>query len=291
MLASPYWKVEPGSFDGYLAEEKVDGIRYIVEVDRELPADLLSDSTIRAWTRYGLSHILPNHLRAAFEKLPTGIYDGELYMPGQRSYGATRLENSPHLHFVIFDLLSLMREDTTNLVLRDRRKLLDEMFKYDDVRSEKLTLIEQRRLTSREDLIAFRDDVWARDGEGLIVKFELSNYVPSNRKVGFSPRGKTWIKVKAHRSATLRVIGFEPSKGEIFNRGPYATVVLQDDNGAITTVKTRNDMELAAFERKAQSVPFGQAHPDIGRKLCIEYQERTPDGSYRHPRWDRWEDE
>ena len=30
--------------------------------------------------------------------------------------------------------------------------------------------------------------------------------------------------------------------------------------------------------------------PAIGRKLRVDYQEVTPDG-YRHPRWDRWEDE
>jgi ATP-dependent DNA ligase len=101
-------------------------------------------------------------------------------------------------------------------------------------------------------------------------------------------RDKSWIKIKKLRSAVLTVTGFQPSKGQIINRGPFATVVLKDEQGNVTTVKTRNDAEIAKLEAQAVA---GAAHPAIGRKLRIEFQERTVDGSYRHPRWDRWENE
>jgi hypothetical protein len=86
-------------------------------------------------------------------------------------------------------------------------------------------------------------------------------------------------------------MGFTQSRGKIIDRGPYAAVLLRDAAGNETTVKTLNDVELDRFEQEWPSTAGVEHHPAVGRKLRIEYQERTPDGSYRHPRWDRWEDE
>jgi hypothetical protein len=74
---------------------------------------------------------------------------------------------------------------------------------------------------------------------------------------------------------------------------------LEDDRGNRTSVKTKDDFELAQFEKQALAglqkvgdmVVAIPAHPAIGRKLRIEYQDWTPRGGYRHPRWDRWEAE
>lgn len=170
-------------------------------------------------------------------------------------------------------------------------------------------------LDTEDEMHTYLRAIWARDGEGVILKRRDSRYSPGKR-----PR-EDWIKIKALRSAILTVVGFLPSKGTIQNRGPYATVVLRDDQGYETTVKTLNDAELAKFEAEWKALdphqtradiegvsrveaksrthrglfdndpmiaPLAALHPAIGRRLRIEYQERTPDGSYRHPRWDRW---
>jgi len=283
MMASPFPKVHPDFSRGnFVAEEKFDGIRLGIEVDRQAPTDLFCPYTIRSWSRNGILHAIPKHLQTELGKLPTGYYDGELFVPGKRSFGATRLDQALNLKIVIFDILSLMGEDTTDLALRDRRKLLGAMFEHEHCQSQNVTLAEQVYLLDRQHLATVRDKVWDRDGEGLIIKDLNATYKPGKR-----PKN-VWIKVKQLHSAVLEVIGFEPSKGEIVNRGPYATVILRDEEGVVTTVKTLNDAELANFERLA---PIGRPHPAIGRKLRIEYQERTTDRSYRHPRWDRWEDE
>jgi len=283
MLAAPLkgWTLQPGEWH---AEEKFDGIRLIVEVLHDVPEDLLSTFTVRTWSRDGIAHAVPRHVREALGKLPTGIYDAELYVPGKRSYGATRLDQQERLCVVVFDILQLNGTNTMDVPLRYRRNLLLEIFERPFIRTlaPLVHLAEARILHSMADMETFRDEVWARDGEGLILKALASLYAPGKRN------RKLWVKVKDLKSDVLTVVGFQPSRGEIVNRGPYAMAVLQNEKGIVTTVKTRNDAEIARLERAAVA---GTKHPWIGRKLRIEFQEHTPDGNYRHPRWDRWEDE
>jgi ATP-dependent DNA ligase len=144
-------------------------------------------------------------------------------------------------------------------------------------------------------MITLRDEVWASDGEGLILKRCSAPY-----QIG--KRSKDFIKIKALRSEIMTVIGFVPSHGLINNRGLYATIVVQDSDGIVTTVKTRNDLECRLLEREGPQIlewretrymgkPMKMIinHPAIGRKLRIEYQEKTfPDNNYRHPRFDHW---
>lgn len=284
MLASPMregFAPKPGET---IAEEKFDGIRLIAEVNHEQAEDLLSECYVQTWSRNGIPHAVPRHLRDALAQLPTGIYDGELFVPGKRSYGATRLDHADQLRFVIFDILNLLNVDVTPRPLAARREFLTEIFNRESSQSEWLSLSEARVVNSFDDVINFRDEVWKRDGEGLILKQLSAPYRPAKRD-------KSWIKIKQLKSAVLTIIGFAESKGEIINRGQYATVILKDEAGCTTTVKTRNDAEIARFEKEAGITTIGGQHLAIGRKLRIEYQERTPDGSYRHPRWDRFEDE
>jgi ATP-dependent DNA ligase len=289
MLASPYPLIDPdwSELGGWWAETKFDGIRLIVEVDRNRPADLLSDYSIAAWSRAGNPHLIPGVLREAIGKLPTGTYDGELFSPiNHTSFGATTKANFGHLQFKVFDTLAMYdgREmiDLTDVAYIHRRSLLQEVF--NSVGNGIVSLAEAIKIESLEQLVVVRDDIWKNGGEGLVLKQGLGEYKPGKRV-------KWWVKVKRQQSAVLRVIGFGPSKGEVFDRGPYARVFLEDDNGVRTAVKTRNDYELARFERRAAEVLTGQTHPDIGRQLRIEFHKWTPDGNYQEPRWDRWEDE
>lgn len=299
MLASPLKfdfaaTAKPGE---WIAEEKFDGIRLVVEVDRETPADLLSDYTVRSWSRDGIIHAMPAHLRTAFGTMPTGIYDCELHVPKARSFGATRLDHAHKLEVAVFDLLGLLGEETMSLTLASRRELLTAMFvrrSADDC----IKLSEARIISSFADVETFRDEVWARDGEGLILKKLDTTYRAGKRD-------KSWIKIKQLKSAAMTVVGFAASTGQIENRGDYAMVIVKDERGMLTSVKTRNNdwldkltREGAGQMREFQKMRIGSRpmlvntkHPRVGSLLRIEYQEKTLDGSYRHPRWDRWENE
>lgn len=275
MFATPLPKnfiLEPGV---WTADEKYDGHRLIVEVANG-QTNLFATKGITAWSRYGLERKLPTHLLEAFNDFPNGIYDGELLVPGKRSYGVTELANTEDLVYFMFDVLQIGDADAMPAPYKSRQLVLKNL-PFND----KVLLAKSTPVNTWDEVVALRDEVWDRDGEGLILKNLRSIYVSGKR-----PKN-TFIKIKKLQSAILTVVDFVPSRGQIVDRGPYAMVLLRDEDGNETGVKTRND----ALCREAEALAGTSPHPWIGRELRIEYQERTPDGSYRHPRWDRWEDE
>lgn len=263
----------------FVAEEKYDGHRLVVSIQA---------GVIRAWSRNGLPRVLPFQLERMRDYLPNGVYDGELFIPGKRSYGVTELVNGPELEYTIFDLIEYEGNSTILFSYKNRRNILEAIFKeyIKDLQTVKLSTVYP--IDSLEDAMKLADQMWAVDKEGLILKNLEMPYEPGKR-----PKN-TWIKLKDLKSAILKVVGFEGSRGKINNRGPYAMIVLEDSEGNRTTVKTRNDEECRKLEREASSMnqefTLGpKIHPAIGRGVWIEYQERTfPDNNYRHPRFDRW---
>jgi bifunctional non-homologous end joining protein LigD len=286
MLASPMkpgFTVSPGE---WVAEEKFDGHRLIIEVSDTSNDLFTAGRGVWAWSRDHKSRVLPRHLRDELVYLPVGIYDGELMVPGGQSHNVTELEKLGQLQFVVFDVLESLGKSTTHLPYSERRQLLEASFDYARQLNPLLAnvvLAESTPVASMGDVVKLRDEVWARGGEGLILKRVRSPYSAGKRT-------KDFVKVKQLRNSTLTVVGFEASRGTINNRGPYACVVLEDEDGNVTTVKTRNDACIAELEKVGAGLSPSR-HPYIGRRLCIEYQNRTEDGGYRHPRWDRWEDE
>jgi hypothetical protein len=241
-------------------EEKFDGHRVVVTVN---------EGVVKAWSRpragkEALVRTLPDHMVVAFSALPTATYDGELMIPGGRSYNVTDGKFAGTEIFVVFDILSMLGQSTLKDSYDKRRSYLTEIFSARP--SLVITLAE-----SSEPSVATVQKIWDRDGEGAILKRRAATYVPG-------ARSKDFIKVKALHTAVMTVTGFKAGK-----LGPHSTVELRGADGSTTTVKTLDNDALRAFAVTPGSF--------IGRKLRIEYQERTPDGSYRHPRWDRWENE
>jgi len=268
MLASPL----PVGFvptGGWFAEEKFDGHRLLVEVSSERTS-LLHDKTVRAWSRDGLDRILPTHVLDAASLLPDGLYDGELFVPGKRSYGVTALANAGALRFVMFDVLRVLGQDCTAMPYVQRREAMDLAVRHTQG-VPGVVLSESFPVASIEDVTRLAESVWSRDGEGLILKLATSTYAPGKRS-------KAWVKVKSVRSATLTVTGF--FRGKL---GECSVTALRDEDGNETTVKTK--------DTKTRELIAANPSEFLGRRLLIEYQERTPDRGYRHGMWDRWEDE
>lgn len=291
MLASPMSKADIKNWNDWALEEKFDGHRLIVQVGRG------SKREVTAWTRprkhagdvSGKSmseKVLPPHLLEALARLPVGIYDGEL-LGGDTSTDVTRTDLAHTLRFVVFDVLECVGTSQVSCSYDERRHLLECVFaNLEGWSTTSVILADSINVTCEADVTKLVTKIWEQGGEGAILKRRASPYQPGKRS-------RDCVKVKKCLTAVLTVVGFEPTRGKVLNRGKFATVILEDANGERTSVKTVNDAEIAAFNAQWESCSdtIRSRHPAIGRRLRIEYQDWTPKGGYRHPRWDRWEDE
>lgn len=280
MLARPLppefpFKMKAGE---WAAEIKYDGHRLIAEISDGLQPSLFVNKGVHAWSRYGLERALPTHLLEAMVNLPNGLFDGELIVPGKRSFGVTELGNSRDLVYVIFDVLQFEGDDLTICSYKQRREILEALT---HCFGSSVWIAPKFPVYNWNDVIHLRDTAWEQGQEGLILKRLDGVY-----EIG--KRSKNLIKIKDKQSKVLTVIAWAESRGEIDYRGKWATAIIRDEEGFTTTVKTKNNVELAKLETEYQRTG---SPPFLGRALRIEFQERTPDGSYRHPRWDRWENE
>jgi len=284
MLASPMKDNSVKHWNEWSIEEKFDGHRLIVHVTNIVQAFARPRGDGRM-----IERVLPDHLTRQLRLLPPGIYDGEL-LSGDTGTDVTRGDLAHERSFVVFDLMQAGDIDTTRLEYFGRRKALELIF--DSIRNNPsvLRLAVSKPLTREDDMVRFLKLIWSANGEGAIIKRNHSYYQPGKRS-------KDWIKIKRVMHATLTVVGFEASRGEVVDRGPFAIVKLRDDDGNETTAKTLNDFELKKFNDAAQKIEGTldhvlRTHPAIGRKLVIEFPQRTRTGGYQGPvRWDRWDDE
>lgn len=242
----------PGVWAG---EIKRDGHRLIVEKGEK----------VTAWSRNAIERNLPPHLVEAISRdLARGVFDGELIIPGGTSSDVVDVGRQHELWYVVFDVLELEGVDTTGESYVRRHGLLDCL----PASGGPLVANPAIRVSSREQVDALVKEIWQKGGEGLMLKEENSLYEPGHRS-------SQWLKVKAILTATMTIIGFREGR-----LGPHSIVELRDDEGVETSVKVLDDAELANVEANHEKL--------VGRKLVIEYQNKTSRGSYRHPRWDHW---
>lgn len=276
-------------------EEKYDGHRLIIEV-----AAARHGVEVTAWSRPRgddqemAVRELPTHLVADLEKLPAGVYDGELLVAVKDATGTdvTRTDLEHFRYVVLFDVLRYAPQgDTVGWPYVDRHELLQVI----DRSTSKLSVMVAPMVlvNSEADVKRFVERVWKRGGEGAILKRRLGTYEPGIRS-------KNCVKVKRVSHATLTVVGFEPSRGTVrFPGHPFAVVKLRDVEGNETTVKTKDDFELNRLMSQwsvstKSGLPYkaGDPHPALGRQLVIEFPKRTRTGGYQGPvLWDRWADQ
>ena len=190
MLASAM--VEPvmgAAFDrqfavGWALEEKLDGHRCVVRV-RGSEVDAFSRP--RSSRAPGKARALPPTMVAQLRLMGDGDYDGELvHATTGKAWDVVRT-NAP-LVFVAFDVLTCNGTDVTPIAYELRRALLLE-------RLRKLSRTQQSVSTVVSDPPSWADveAIWARGGEGAILKRLASHYQPGAR----SP---DWLKVKQLRA-------------------------------------------------------------------------------------------
>jgi len=178
---------------GWVAEEKLDGIRAIVESD---------GGSTRIWNRSGVD-ISDRFPEIARQRLLPVVLDGEIVATDglfqtvatrdkqTSGYGAAARRNP--CRFVAFDLLASHDEPLTHLPYKMRRQLLR------GVCGNRRTV---RPVRQSGNILALWDEVLTAGGEGVICKQLNSVYLPG-------ARASSWVKFKAVQRLTAVAVGYE----------------------------------------------------------------------------------
>jgi hypothetical protein len=242
----------PAKFDAAFAtgewtmDEKLDGHRCLVRV-----ANGKVTTPLRSVT-------LPTHIVTPLSLMPDGVYDGELLVPGGVSTDVPNLACRNELIFAVFDILECNGTATMTMPWTERRMILDMALQFAPGQTAVVMVAEF------EPSWAEVERIWARGGEGVILKRKTSVYRPGHR----SP---DWLKVKALEHHTVTVIGFEAG-----SLGPTAVVLFKFDDGTEGRCKNLNNDELAASSANPAAY--------VGRRLVVQCQQRMRGSkSPRHP--------
>jgi len=251
-LMTPEGFVIPEKFDAafrndaWVMDEKLDGHRCLItKHGPEVSTTLRSIPS------------LPPQIVNALRVMPDGVYDGELLVPGGISTDVPNLALRNELIFAMFDVLEVMGQPVMHLSQADRRGLLELAGQHSPDGS---VVVVAQSVPSWAGIKA----IWARGGEGAILKKKTGKYRPWHRS-------DSWLKVKRLEQHTVTVTGFEAG-----SLGPTAVTLFKFDDGVEGRCKTLNAEILAATA----------ADPDsfVGKRLVIECQQRTRGAkSPRHP--------
>ncbi len=240
-------------YAGWLADEKIDGHRRMVDV---------RDGKVTSWAypRNGdPPHIafLPDNIVACFERMPEGWYDGEYAAVGEgvTSGDAARLDTEKV--FYVFDVLEVLGDDVTQRTLTERKAMVKLACQH--AKCPSVQPVPEHPPTWASFLA-----VQQAGGEGLILKQPHSPYLPNSRS-------GAWVKVKGCEHHVVTIDGFEQG-----SYGPCSVILAHFDDGVAVRMKTKNNEWLRMFEKDPPSY--------VGRKVTMECQFRfNSDGSARHP--------
>lgn len=248
--------------DEWVMEEKFDGHRLLLVVSK--------DKTVTGWSRPGhdrpsAERKLPQHILSDAAQLPSGIYDGELRIPGGTSSDVVRLDLQDKLVLTLFDAVEIMGQNITATPLVERHAMLAVAVAHVSPGHPSVRIAQQVPVSVR-----MLKAIWQEGGEGAILKRKASKY-----QSGW--RTPDWIKVKQIAADELTITGFEEGK-----MGPQSIFKLRHDDGRETSVKILTNDLLRAVAKNPKSF--------IGRRITISYMGLTTSGLFRHPIFDHFND-
>ncbi|CAB4122211.1 CDC9 ATP-dependent DNA ligase [uncultured Caudovirales phage] len=180
--------------------------------------------------------------------------------------------------FHIFDVLPLYtfeQEDKTGCkvagkysVRRKRLELIVSNSPTDMIKTTAKYLV-----NSQAEIAVIYDKVRARGLEGLIVK-DLDGLYHRRRNHG-------WMKIKNEESVDVPIIAVEEGTGKYI--GQLGALVVDVEGIKVNVGSGLSDEQRASFWEAKDEL--------IGRLVEVEFHEKTPDGSLRHPRFIRFRDD
>jgi DNA ligase D-like protein (predicted ligase) len=267
---------------GWVYERKLDGLRCIA---------VRNGDEVDLWSRNhnSFTQRFPAVADAlAKQKTPTFTLDGEVVaFDGKDFVGFGALQEHGRtlpVVYCVFDLLFLLGEDTTGLVVPDRKKLLRQAIDPD----ENVQIV----LELDGDPSKLLEEACAKGWEGLIAKRIDSKY-----EAGRSP---AWRKLKCSASQELVIAGWtDPQRSRTgfgallvgYNEGDrlrYAGKV-----GTGFSEATLRELHAELIKREIETSPFDDPVKEKGAHWArpelvanIAFTEWTRDGRLRHPRFE-----
>jgi ATP-dependent DNA ligase len=253
---------------GALVEKKHDGVRALWLGDRLTSREGAPLWATQAWW--------PALAKIANRDGVPMMLDGEWIEPG--GFQATlrafqrgaKVEASGRL--VLFDAIPLAEweADAGTMPLSARKRVLSA---FGAGCPPFVTVEAGKRIWSPVEAQSAAEAIWARGGEGVVIKDASAPYIRS--------RGPAWLRIKRKLTVDAVVIEVVPAKDDPLR---LATLVVNFEGRRVRL----NCAALPLRERHAAMYDPGKL---IGRVVEVEAMERTERGSLRQPRFGRWRDD
>jgi ATP-dependent DNA ligase len=275
-----------------VVEAKLDGVRVLAFVN-------LTNETVFFYSRSGKEFSTFDHLKqpiidmlsaaradkvddeAEYDTMLHMVFDGEIVSGSfNKTVSEVRRKDSQatDAEFHVFDILPIrtfQKEDKAGCLLAGkysyRRNLLE--FVVSKATSEAIKITPKYIVNSPTEILTIYDRVRARGLEGLIVK-DLDGLYHRRRNHG-------WMKIKNEESVDVPIIAIEEGTGKYVNQ--LGAFVVNVDGVKVNVGSGLSDEQRASFWEAKDEL--------IGRLVEVEFHEKTPDGSLRHPRFIRFRDD
>jgi len=231
-----------------VAQPKLDGFRLQIHVDttKKNPEVFFYSRNLQ-----DMSSMFPDIVPALhYLPIKTIICEGEaivydpntgIFLPFQetikrkRKHGIEEVAEELPLKVFIFDLLYLDGESYLNKEHKTRREKLLEIFAH--YKDDTVQVIEEKKITTAEQLEDYFNENIASGLEGLVVKREDARYIPGKRNFN-------WIKLKRQEEGHLEdtvdcvVLGYYSGKGKRagFGIGAFLVGVYDKKKDSFETV-------------------------------------------------------
>ena len=279
------------SDDQWIYERKFDGERCII---------YKQGKNIRLATRNKkeIGHRYPEIRNAISDvRCKNIIIDGEIVAFDGKVTSFSKLQKRMHLHkeeeirasgikvyYYIFDIMYAQDFELTQLPLRERKKILNNIIDFKDPL--------RYSIYRNKEGSKFFDEACQRDWEGIIAKRADSGYIQS--------RSRKWLKFKCSKSQEFLIIGYTDPKGHRIGFGAlligyYAGDKLKYagkvgtgfDESLLRSLYDRlKELEKEGRTIDSKEISGKNIHWVKPELVCqVGFTEWTDDGKLRHPRF------
>lgn len=313
--AEPYW-----GNDNYIAQEKLDGARYILHKDENGVVKVYSRQISKKTNEPVVKTRNLLHIADEFLKLvPNGtVFDGEVIAPGALSSSnlVTRVTGSDperaqrvqaesgFLEYRAFDCLAYDGKMLTDEPYAVRLEYLHAL-PPSSVHRKNRHVYRQLVVRGEEAKRHLYQAVIDKGGEGIILKDVAESYRQGERH-------KSWVKVKRQRTFDVIFMGVELAAETSVKKGATTATKtrIAGQVGAIKygmyVVKPAYSIGLLEIPESRELTPLGTVsgfddatradlteHYEqyVGRVFEVTGQEQFKSGAIRHPRWVGWRDD